>query len=69
MERDVIETRVSRIWLGEDGILRVINRPGAEFTLEDAVANHEATLKITGGRRVPILVDMRRSSLALRSAG
>ena len=67
-EEGVIVTRVSRIWLGGDGILRVVNHPGAEFTLEDAVEGHEATMKITGGRRVSILVDISRTASITREA-
>jgi hypothetical protein len=32
---------------------------GAEVTLEDAQANIEVTAKLTGGRALPVLVDLR----------
>jgi hypothetical protein len=50
-------TRVARLWLGEDGIVRIIHVPGAEVTLEDAKETMAAYLKINQGKKRPLLVD------------
>jgi len=64
----IVETRVNRIWLDDEGILRVENLPGAELTLEDAQASSRASAEITAGRTVPVLVDMRESRSITREA-
>jgi hypothetical protein len=56
MEREEI-VRVARLWLGEDGIVRIIHVSGAEVTLEDARETMAAYLKINGGKRLPLFVD------------
>ena len=48
-----------RIWLRPDGIVQVIWAPRVAAVLEDAVACVSATARVTGGRRSPVLVDMR----------
>jgi hypothetical protein len=57
MEREAIATRLTRVWLGEDGVVRIIWSPGAEATLDDAKETMAAYLQINKGRRLPILVD------------
>lgn len=57
MAKAVIETRATRIWLGEDGILRQIIKPGVELTVADVKEYLAETMNITGGRRLPVLVD------------
>jgi hypothetical protein len=59
MENEIIETRVSKIWLGEDGILRTTFIPDAELTLEDAIEIFHASKKVTGGKKAVSLVDAR----------
>jgi hypothetical protein len=53
------ETRTSRVRIDEEGIVRVVVKPNAEITLEDAKANVEAAVKISGGKKMSVLVDMR----------
>lgn len=50
-------SRVARLWLGEDGIVRIIHVPGAKVTLEDAQETMAAYLKLNKGKRRPLLVD------------
>ena len=57
MEREEIVTRVSKVWVGEDGIARIIHVPGAELTLEDAKETMAAYLKVNKGKRLPLFVD------------
>jgi hypothetical protein len=48
-----------RMWLRPDGIVQVVWVPGTTALLEDATATLDAMAQITGGRRSPLLVDMR----------
>lgn len=57
MEREEIVTRVSRVWVGDDGIARVIHFPGVELTLADAQETMAAYLKVSKGEKLPLLVD------------
>ena len=59
MENESIVTRVSRIWLGEDGIIRVIHFPGAKLTLENAKDSMAAYQKLNKGKRRPIFIDIK----------
>jgi hypothetical protein len=52
-----ITTRTATTWLDDDGILRSVNVPGCEQTLEDALANYEATRQVSLGISRPLLVD------------
>lgn len=61
-------TRVARIWVGEDGIVRIIFVPGAEVTLRDAREIMDAYHKLRKGRRLPLLVDTRRMRSNSREA-
>ena len=47
-----------RMWLRPDGIAVVAWVPGVTALLEDAIACLEATARVTGGRRCPLLVNM-----------
>ena len=60
MKREEIVTRVSKVWVGEDGIARVIHVPGAELTLEDAKETMAAYLKVNKGKRLPLFVDTKQ---------
>jgi hypothetical protein len=46
--------------MGQDGICRTVVRPGAEISLADALENTENIILLSGGVRVPLLVDLRR---------
>jgi hypothetical protein len=60
--------RVAGLWLGEDGIVRIIHVPGAEVTLEDAKETMMAYLKIYQGKRRPLLIDTRTMKFLAREA-
>jgi hypothetical protein len=48
-----------RIWLRPDGIVAMVFAPRIATDLADATATLEAMAQLTGGRRSPLLVDMR----------
>jgi len=50
-------SRVAKLWLGDDGIARIIHVPGAELTLEDAQETMAAYLKLYQGKRRPLYID------------
>ena len=56
----MIETRTVRIWLDDDGIIRILTKPGVtKQTLSDAVENMEAADKVRLGKKRPVFVDIR----------
>lgn len=61
-------SRVARLWLGEDGIVRIIHVPGAEVTLEDAKETMAVYLKIYQGKKRPLLVDTKTMKSLARGA-
>ena len=54
-----VRTRFSKIWLREDGIIQMVFDPGSEFTLTDTRESLECIVKLSKGKRYPLLVDMR----------
>ena len=60
--------RVARLWLGDDGIVRIKHLPGAEMTLEDAKETMSAFLKITKGKICPIYCDTTQQKAMTREA-
>jgi hypothetical protein len=61
-------SRLARIWVGEDGIVRIIWVPGAEVTLQDAQELMVDYHKLRKGRRLPLLVDTRSMKSFARGA-
>ena len=61
-------SRVAKLWLGEDGIVRIIHVPGAEVTLEDAKETMLAYMQIRQDKRRPLLVDTRTMKSLAREA-
>ncbi len=55
-----VVTRTEEIWL-EDGIVRCVVLPTPTHTLADAQANSAAVVQLTGGHRMPMLLDTRAS--------
>jgi hypothetical protein len=55
----VITNPKFRMWLRPDGIVQVVWVPRTTVHLEDATATLEAMAQLTGGRRSPLMVDMR----------
>lgn len=68
MESEKIVTRVNTVWLGEDGIARVIHVPGAKVTLEDAEETMAAYRKLSQGRKRPLFVDTKSMKSIERGA-
>jgi len=61
-------SRVAKVWLGDDGIVRIIHVPGAEVTLEDAKETMAAYLKIYEGKRRPLFIDTKTMKSLAREA-
>jgi len=55
----MIDTRTARIGLNEDGLVIVRIKDGALQSLTDAEENLAASVAETGGKRRPLLVDIR----------
>jgi hypothetical protein len=53
-----VTTRTCQLWL-ERGLLRGRFLRGAEVTREDALENLAVSMALTGGRRLPALIDLR----------
>lgn len=60
MGNEKIGTRVNTVWLGADGIARVIHVSGAEVMQEGVQDAFAAHLTIRQGKRHPLLVDARK---------
>ncbi len=60
MEDDFLLTRCAMISLGEDGIVRFTVSAGADETLDDAREGVAAVVKISKGKKCPLLADIRR---------
>ena len=60
MSNSTIETRTTKMWLDDDGIIRIVTKPRVtRQTLSDAVENMEAVDKVRLGKKRPIFVDIR----------
>jgi hypothetical protein len=59
MEIQPVRTRTVVTHLGKDGIMRSTVFPGTIETLADAQENVRAVVRLSPGRPVPLLVDMR----------
>ncbi|MDH5542460.1 MAG: hypothetical protein OEY64_05805 [Nitrospinota bacterium] len=65
---EVIQTRIASIWLGNDGIIRCVNRPDSNETLEDAQAFSSAVKKLSPEKIHPALADIRNIKSTTREA-
>lgn len=54
---DALRTRTCALWI--DRVVRGRFFPGAEVELADAAENVAATARLTGGRALPALIDLR----------
>lgn len=68
MEREEIVTQVSKVWVGDDGIARVIHFPGVELTLTGAQETMAAYLKVSKGSKLPLLVDTKEMKSMTRES-
>ncbi|MFC2156016.1 hypothetical protein ACFLRB_05970 [Acidobacteriota bacterium] len=57
---ETISTKTCKVWLGDDGIVISVMHPGAEDNLETAKENIAAGIKVSGGVKRPLLLDMSR---------
>jgi hypothetical protein len=67
-ETGVITHPKFRMWLRPDGIVQAAWVPASGMVLEDAISASEAVAQLTGGRRSPLLVDVRDSGPSDRPA-
>jgi hypothetical protein len=68
MSNEIIKTRIAKIWLGDDGIFRVIFLSGAEVNLEDIKEINSYMAKCSGGKRLPAFNDIRGVKSTTREA-
>lgn len=61
-------SRVAKLWVGEDGICRIIHAPNAEVSLQDARETLAAYLEINDGKRLPLFVDTKSMKSISRDA-
>ncbi|MFH1795906.1 MAG: hypothetical protein ABIK36_06570 [Pseudomonadota bacterium] len=61
-------SRVASVWVGDDGIARIIHLPGAEVTLADAQETMAAYQKLNNGRRLPLFIDTKKMKSLSRDA-
>lgn len=57
MKDNVIKTRTSEMWM-EDGILHCKLFPNSEVTYEHAKEIMEESMKLSGGKNIPVLGDL-----------
>lgn len=62
------ETRTEVIELAEDGVMRCTVKETDRHDLDDARENVRASAVVAGGRRVPVLLDLRRARNVSREA-
>ena len=63
-----ISTKTLKLAMRDDGIMHGIALPNSQQTLEDAQENLECALKLSGGKQVPFLLDIRTSGTLSREA-
>ncbi len=66
--QDVQGSRVAKVWVGEDGICRIIHEPNADVSLEDAQETMAAYNKVRGGKRLPLFIDTKNQRSFSREA-
>ena len=64
----VIETKIARLWVDDEGIGHVVFLPNTRITLEAAKEYIAACAKQGQGRKLPVLVDLRNVISAERAA-
>lgn len=66
--KNELTSRVAKVWLGDDGIARIIHVPKAELTLAGAQETMAAYKKLYKGKRLPLFVDTREMKSMAREA-
>jgi hypothetical protein len=59
VKNEVMETRTAQLYLGKDGISRIIVKQGAEITIDEIKENFAALSQITASKKAPSLIDLR----------
>ena len=60
MSNSIVETRTTKMWLDDEGIIRIVTKPGVtKQTLSDAVENMEMVDKLRQGKKRPLFIDIR----------
>jgi hypothetical protein len=67
-DRRELTTRIQRVWLDDEGIVRALIFAGTEQTRADAAEAIAAVGEIAGHRRRPLLVDLRATKSMDRGA-
>lgn len=65
---EVQSSSVAKVWLGDDGICRIVHVPDAEVDLADAEDTMAAYRRVYGGKRRPLLVDTKTMKSFSREA-
>ncbi|MBD3344724.1 MAG: PAS domain S-box protein [Chitinivibrionales bacterium] len=69
MKTKIYETSTSKIWLGNDGIIReIVTKPNVSMTLSEAQQEIAAILLASRGKPRPCIVDVRKSGWVTREA-
>lgn len=68
MENGVIETRTTKLWLRDDGIVHAVDLGKSQVALVDAQENVAAALKVANGKKRPLFVDIRPVRSVTREA-
>jgi hypothetical protein len=63
MSDSIIVTQTAKIWLGEDGIIRIVSRKTAPGTIADSMELWHAVKTAGGGITRPLFADIRNTSL------
>ncbi len=67
-EQNIVETRTTKIWLDENGIMYVKTHAKAQIDLDDMKTIMDAQVTMSGGQTMPILLDMRQIQSTTREA-
>ena len=60
MNNSIIETRTTKMWLDDEGIIRIVTKPSVtKQTLSDAVENMEAVERLRQGKKCLLFIDIR----------
>ena len=67
MKRNEIKTETASAWLDQNGIIHILNYPGAEVNIQNA-KEHVAVTKRFGNKKHPIIVDISKVKSVTREA-
>jgi len=65
---NVQSSRVAKVWVGDDGICRIIHEPNVDVSLADAQETMAAYKKINQGKRLPLFIDTKTMRSLSRDA-